>query len=128
MGVLSFFSACSTVAEKEEGDVTVSLQAPDTTWSLQIRGVFLMDQEIRVVAELSQERGGMGAMMITTVSDTVSLDLPDFPVSVYVIGKTWKWENEEDITFVEGWGDLDPLLKDGQRLYPLPTVCPEGGM
>jgi hypothetical protein len=104
-----------------ERDITVSLQAPDTSWSLEIRSIVQVEDELRVVAELSQQRGRMAAMMITTVSDTVSLPLPEFPVSVYVIGKTWNWENEEDVTFVEGWTELDPLLKGGQRLYPQPT-------
>jgi hypothetical protein len=106
-------------------EITVSLQAPDTSWSLHIRGMFQVKEELWVVAELAKEPDIMAAMMITTVSDTVSLKLPDLPVNVFVIGKTWNWDNDEEITFIDGWKEINPTIKEAQRLYPEPHYHPE---
>lgn len=118
--LMMMFSLTLTAEEVDEPHLTVSLQVPDTTWSIQIRGVFELEEEIWVVAELFQKPNAMGAMMITTVTDSIPLTLPDLPQKTFVIGKTWKWENEEEVSFVEGWNALSPKLEGVTRLYPTP--------
>jgi len=36
----------------------------------------------------------MGAQVISTVEDALVLDAPDLPVKVFVLGKTWNWQNQ----------------------------------
>lgn len=88
--------------------ITVELQAPNPLWSVAIREVRRVDDELWVLSELNKQHG-MAAMVISTVSDQVTVEAPDdLPVRHYTIGRTWQWDNDDAITFID---DLDELSK-----------------
>lgn len=88
------------VAAAEEARATVSLTVPDTAWVLLIRSVHQVKEEVWVLAAVERDPEMMGAMMITTLETPISADLPQLPVRIFVVGKTWIWENEEEVTFL----------------------------
>lgn len=99
-----------------ERTVTVELDAPSPLWSIQIRAVRQVGDELWVLSDLNQ-RDGMGAMVITTVSDerTVEAD-DDLPVKHFVTGKTWNWENEGEMTFIDDADQMPDSWADGRVL------------
>lgn len=99
-------------------EIQISLQAPDAGWSVQIEEVYLMDQEIWVLAQLHRQEG-MAAQMITTVSDSVIVEAPNWPVKVFILGKTWGWENEEPYEFLENDDNFIDWTRGRKIIYPI---------
>jgi len=97
--------------------VSVSLKAPDATWRVHIGEVYDMGAELWCVATLSQ-KSGMGAMMITTVKDQATVVVPGDPkpVKVFVLGKTWKWANDEPYRFLNNASEIAGELAKGKLL------------
>lgn len=113
------FVVCSLCHAAEKREITVELQAPDTTWSLKIQQVVQVEDEIWVISRLSQKEGMMGAMMITTLTDSVSVEAGDQQVKHYVLGKTWNWDNGGEITFLKDLSGIAEKLEEGKGLYPV---------
>lgn len=103
----------------EKQEVVVKLQAPDTTWSVNIEKIVELDNKLYVISRLEKEEGMMGAMMITTVQDSVSVDLPDLPVQHVVMGKTWNWGKEKEYQFMSG-KKCREAFKLAKQHYPAP--------
>lgn len=100
-----------------EREIQIEITVPDTTWAVGIDQVVQVDQEIWVVATLRQDPGMMGAMVISTVKDSVKVEVEDLPVKYFVLGKTWNWENEEPYTFLKDLKRIKEPLGSGKRLY-----------
>lgn len=98
--------------------VSVQIRAPNTSWDISIKSIYRMGDELWVFSQLSSE--GIGASVITEVSDTVEGDFPDLPVKHYIQGKDWNWENRESVTFIgyfrSKWLKIRALL-GGERLW-----------
>jgi zinc protease len=119
--IMIFCSACATQAvnssEKEiMRDVVVRMAAPDTGWAIKIREIYQVNEEIWVISSLNR-RQGMAAQSITNVSDAISMSLPEMPVKHFVLGKTWKWRNNEPYTILKGLDEIKADLESGRLLY-----------
>ena len=100
-------------------DVEVKLNVPDLGWKIRILEIRQRDEVLWVISSLTRHPGPSG-QAISTVSDRVRLDLPDFPVKHFILGKTWKWENKEPYTFINSMGDIAGQLEGSQLLYQRP--------
>lgn len=110
--------ACMGLAQTNQVQtVAVSLKAPDATWKVRIGEVYDMGTELWCVATLTQ-KPGMGAMMITTVKDQATFLVPggQKPVKVFVVGKTWKWANDEPYRFLGNASEIAGEVKKGKLL------------
>lgn len=98
-------------AAAETNTITVALMVPDGAWKVTIEEVYEANGELLVISRVSRDPSVMGIQMITTASDTVTVDCAQRPTRHYVLGKTWKWPNQEAITFMT---DLEPISKELQ--------------
>lgn len=113
--LLSFLSAQAAHAQPSHL-IRVSLKVPDTAWKLKIEEVYTGDRALIVLAELRRPPGQLGALAITTTSDSVRLPVTPQPIRVFVLGKTWNWRNEEPYKFLAKRSEFDQVLK-GQDKY-----------
>jgi heat shock protein HslJ len=111
---MCLFSAAIAENRKE---ITVELQTPDPTWSIQINEVCKVGNELWVVSHLSQNSDMVGAQVISTVKDSIELVAPDLPIKHFVTGKTWNWDNGEGYVFISSRKDIEQDLNDGRVLY-----------
>ena len=100
-----------------EKRIAVALTVPDTTWRITIDDVYRVGDALWVIAAVSQPPDVMGAQVISTVEDALVLDAPDLPVRVFVLGKTWNWQNQEPYDFVYSRDQIEADLRQGQLLY-----------
>ncbi|WP_419780302.1 hypothetical protein [Maridesulfovibrio sp.] len=112
--VMYLFSVAIAENRKE---ITVELQVPDTTWTIQITEVREVGNELWVVSHLSQDPDMMGAQVISTVKNSIELVAPDLPVKQFVTGKTWNWDNGEDYVFISSINDIEQELDTGRIFY-----------
>ena len=92
-----------TIVEKPEHPVQtfeVRVTVPDSGWSLAISDVLLTDNEIAVIAKLTKA-DGMSMQVISEVLDAVTFYPRKKKIQVYVLGKTWSWENSGSYKFVD---------------------------
>lgn len=106
---------CATT-RTEVREISVHVMAPDMGWKIEIQDIYRVGNELWVVSALERSPG-MAAQMPAAVSDSLSISVPDLPIKVFVLGKTWKWENTEPYVFVENGEELKTKLKKGERIY-----------
>jgi len=109
---------CAVSVNAADKDISVKLTVPDTTWTIAISEVHKVGNELWVISTVSQTPNIMGAQVICTVQASLKLAAPDLPVKMFIIGKTWNWENSEPYTFINDLKERDKELKSGKRLYP----------
>ena len=109
---------CATVASAEGKTITVELTVPDATWSIVIEEVHQVQNELWVIATVSQDLDIMGAQVISTVRASLEIEVPDLPIRYFIIGKTWTWDNAEPYTFIAHHAEIDKALETGRRIYP----------
>ena len=97
------------------------LDAPDAGWRLQIESVHLTSEGIVVYSQLNRDPDNMSAQVISTVADTVKIDLShsDLPVRHYVSGKTWDWGDTGEYTFIDSPEIISQVLQTSDLLFEL---------
>jgi hypothetical protein len=101
----------------ENTELTVKLSVPDSAWTVAVDKVYEMPDALWVISILARDPNLMGAQVISIVQDSVSIPAPDLPVKHFVMGKTWKWNNEEAYTFIDDLDQIEEKLKSGKLLY-----------
>lgn len=99
-----------------EKTIGVEVLTPDGAWVVSIEEVRLVQQELWVFAKVERPEGAIGAMMVSAASDQISGRFPDLPVKTFVVGKNWKWTNEEPVTWVTSAAATE-RRRQGQRLW-----------
>ena len=112
--ILLLFTASACESEKE---ITVALTVPDTSWNISINEVYKVDSELWVISTVFHKPGMIGAQVISTISDSVTIKVPDLPVKIFIIGKTWNWENDEPHTFIKDLKEIEKKLESGKLIY-----------
>lgn len=97
--------------------IPVALKAPDAAWRVTIHEVREVGSEYWVLAHLERSPRAMGIQVITTVRDEVSLQATPKPVKTFITGKTWKWKNDEDVSFIEGRDKMPAEFEKGRVVY-----------
>ena len=119
--LLALFSATAfAVSAAAPLCIPVALKAPDASWRVSIQEVREVGGEYWVYARLERSPGAMGIQVITTVRDEVSVQAPAKPVKVFATGKTWKWKNDEDVSFLGGRDELPAAFEKGRVIYERP--------
>lgn len=90
---------------------------PDGAWELHLDEIRQVGGELWVFAKVQRPEGAIGAMMQSAASDQVSGRFPELPQKVFVVGKTWKWANEEPVQWLASNGDYVEKRRQGQRLW-----------
>ena len=119
--------------KQKEHIAEVRFSVPDSTWSIKIVSVTQTEGELAVVCQLSQS-DMMGLMVISEVVDAVKFTANDLPITYYIKGKTWNWENQEDYNIMDTDGNsqvlsgeaiqfvsTEPSSKGGPKRQPIGT-------
>lgn len=98
--------------------VSVRLDTPDPSWSIEIDKVYRTNNGLVVISQLQQDPSGSTAI-ITTVSDSVKIEEleENLPISYYILGKDWDWGDLSEYKFIESMDALDIALDDSQLIY-----------
>ncbi|MFP4070222.1 MAG: M16 family metallopeptidase [Opitutales bacterium] len=96
----------------------VRVDTPDAAWNIRIERVYQTDESLLVISRLRREKG-MGAQVITTVSDSVRIPVDeDLKVRHYILGKTWKWgDDAEGLTFIDSLDTFGETLDRAELIY-----------
>ena len=101
-----------------ERTLKLELRVPDGAWTLHIDEVWQVRNELWVFAHVRRPDDGLGVQMICTASDEVVAKVPDLPVTrTLVIGKTWKWPNNEPVEWVDDIAAMHRERRDGERVW-----------
>jgi heat shock protein HslJ len=112
------FLFCTTAADADEKEITVTLTVPDTAWTVAIEEIHKVGNELWVISSVSHDPDVMAAQVISTVKASLKIAVPDLPMKNFIIGKTWAWENTEPYTFITDLKQIEKGLKSGKLLYP----------
>lgn len=118
----SLAQALDSNAEADENlAITVRLDAPDAGWRVQIESIHRTSENIVVYSQLSRDPDNMSAQVISTVADTVKIDLShsDLPVRHYITGKTWDWGDTGEYSFIDSPEINSQVLKTSDLLFEL---------
>lgn len=127
MVLLMALSAIAVGAEEKQ--IEVCLKVPDAAWKIVIDSVNEVNKELWVVSTVSRDPDVMGAQVIsTTLTAAVKISADDLPVKHFVIGKTWKWKNDENHTFIHDLKQIEKDLAAGKMLYRRAKQADRNGM
>ena len=105
-------------AEANTTPITVRLDTPDPSWSIQIEKVYRTKESIVVISQLSRS-ADMAAQVISTVSDSVEVDTAqaELPIKHYIIGKTWDWGDTGEYSLIDGMDAFGGALENAELLF-----------
>lgn len=111
----------------ESGDValvkrtfTVNIAAPTPAWALKISEIYVVEDEVWVLADLTQQPAEMVAQVVTPLTDSVTVEAPDVETVTYVIGKTGGWTPEVSPTLklISSKDQIAADLANGFKIWP----------
>jgi len=109
--------------------ITVSIQAPGSNYYISIREVRETSNDMFVLASVGTKGGG-GTTMITTISDTVTVNAGDKRVRQFILGKTWGWGDANE-GYINSHDDLPTEWRTAKLLFcassPNPCQGNQGG-
>jgi hypothetical protein len=95
-----FFSNYTALAQDCWAKIEVSLRVPHPGYSVTIESVHAVSDKTLVLAVIkSPDPTKIYPMLITTVSDNVKVPILAGETEIYIIGKTWNWDNNEKLIF-----------------------------
>lgn len=103
--------------EVTERTYEIKLQAPTPAWSVKIESVYVVGEEIWVICDLSENKEGMVAQVITEISDSVTLKLPDISPTYYVIGQQIG-PDQTGVKFIDSKSQIEEGLSTGEQVWP----------
>ena len=115
-GVVPLRAACPAHSDTYDSrQITVSVTVPDPAWQIAITDVSIVDHELWVISTL-QRAARLAPQIVTTVTDTVTVMAPAYPIKHFVLGKTWSWDNDEPYTFLADRQTIEAQLQSAKRL------------
>ena len=95
-----FLTNHMAIAQDGWSETDVSLKVPHPGYSITIESVHAVANKTLVLAVIkSPDPTKMYPMIITTVSDNVKVPIRAGETEIYIIGKTWNWDNNEKLVF-----------------------------
>lgn len=98
---------------------SLTLETPTPGWTLQTLFLYQVGDELWCLHQLNPPEG-MVAQMLSTTSTEFEFVPPSDPVSPlkhFVVGKTWKWDANPEVTFLDSFTSIQPQIQD---LSPIP--------
>ncbi|MFT5129654.1 MAG: hypothetical protein ACI8W8_003279 [Rhodothermales bacterium] len=111
----SLFFSIMAQAQVVDRTITIEDQAPASNWRLLISEIWMLGDELIVVSEFSRQ-GDIGAAVITTVGDSVTIRAPkSLKIRHYVLGKEWNWGDAH--RYPRHYAMIEAELNRGKRLF-----------
>lgn len=96
-------------------EISIDLAVPNPSWTISITEVWQVKDQLWAISRVNSS-SMMAVQMITTISDTITVNTSKLPVRHFVIGKTWKWENKESCEFIKSVDDIAEYLSGGKKI------------
>lgn len=104
--------------EVKEKTIRISLPVPTPAWSISITEVWVVGYQVWAICEL-KEADGMVAQVLTQATDSVTVRVPDLPVTYYILGRSFDWQpTDGNIVFIGDRSEINAGLSQGERVYP----------
>ena len=111
--------SCSVYAQETGKSITVSLNAPNPGYSIQILSAYQNHQGAFIHAHIIQPDPDMNyAAVITNIKDSVRIPKETDSVKVYITGKDWNWSDQNDYIFVEDKKEFEKITKGLIQIKP----------
>lgn len=110
---------CGTPKPSDDlNEISVSVTVPDAAWTVRIQEVYVAGDELWVLSKVSRSQR-LSPQVISTVTDTVPLSVPNLKIKHFIVGKTWDWTSEDPHTFIAKSEDFFTMLPgSASRAYP----------
>lgn len=102
-----------------EQTLTIAFDAPDAGYKVKIDSVWVVGEELWVIASLAHN-GGMNAQMITPVSASVTVNAPKISPVYYVVGQPFSGLPSGNVKFIGSVADIQSGLDTGEQIWPKP--------
>jgi len=103
-------------AERQERTITAEVQVPSTGYDLNIRDVYVVNDELWVVSRL-EEVDPAAPQSTTRAADYIVINAPDMPVRHYIVGDRPSGVFNEQYAFIGDRDQILPQLEAGRQLY-----------
>lgn len=103
-------------ADREERTITTEVEVPSGGYTLDIRNVAVVNDQLWVVSELN-ETDPNAPQKSVRVSDRVVLNAPDMPIRHYIVGERPTKVFNEQYTFINDRTQIASQLDSGRVLY-----------
>lgn len=114
-------TTAATIAEEPQATTrTLTIDTPTPGWKLDTLFIYLVEDELWCLHQLTPPEG-MVAQMLSSVSTEFTFVPPsssDFPLKHFVVGKTWNWKGNPEVTFLDTFESIQPEL-EGAAQIPL---------
>lgn len=109
-----------TIAEQPQGVTrTLSLQTPTPAWQLVPLMLYRTGENDYLCIHTLTPPDGMVAQMLSSTTNTITFrhtGQSEPATKHYVLGKTWKWNGNPEITFIESLDEIKDALADAQSV------------
>lgn len=102
---------------------TLTLDTPTPGWELESLFLYQVGGELWALHQLTPP-DGMVAQMLSTTSTTFRFTPPSEPlpkIRHFVTGKTWNWNGNPEVTFLDSFDEIRDELSDGKLLSLQPS-------
>lgn len=96
----------------------LTLQTPTPGWKLEPLFLYQMGNELWCLHQLTGPEG-MAAQMISSTSDSITFVPPsdsNLPIKHFVVGKTWNWNGNPEVTFLDSLEDFTNQVKNAPAI------------
>jgi hypothetical protein len=117
--LIALLSATFVHAQEKGESITVSLNAPNTGYSIRIQSVYQGCQSTFIHAHIIKPDPDMNyAAVITNIRDSVGVPKKTDIVKIYITGKDWKWSDQNDYIFIEDKQEFEKITKGLTQIKP----------
>lgn len=111
--VLPIMLLSGCLKEQPDNRIQVKLEAPNPSYSMKIQEVYKKDQDLYVLAQISQQEEGMDSAIVVPILDTIDVETDFQDTHFYVLGRTWAW-GSDTYTFIEDRTVFDEAIEGGE--------------
>ena len=95
--------------------MTLTLTTPSGGWSLALSRAYATENGSALVWQLTPP-DGPSISMISEVQASAKVEKLQSPVTHYVLGKTWNWESNPEVSFIDSLDALKDALAEAEPL------------
>jgi hypothetical protein len=118
--LIALLLGSSVYAQDTGKSITVSLNAPNPGYSIQILSAYQNHQSTFIHAHIIQPDPDMNyAAVITNIKDSVRIPKETDIVKIYITGKDWNWSDKNDYIFVEDKQEFEEITKGLIQIKPI---------
>ena len=101
-------------------NTAINVYAPSSAYNIQIKEVYLVEEECWVISQITKSSEEMATAMVTKCTDSVQIENKKRPIVHKVLGKDWNWgEDTEGVHFPKDQENLMKKIreKNGIKIY-----------